>query len=68
VAQQVCSDRLGMLPGAGKRREVARVGQISAEGFSRDHPVLCWHLPIPNTHSLLHFSYQTAELTVSLYS
>lgn len=28
----------GVLPGAGMRQEMAKVGPISAEGFSRDHP------------------------------
>lgn len=38
MALQVCDNWPGMLLGAGTRQEVAKVGQSSAEGFSRDHP------------------------------
>lgn len=42
----------------------ARVGQVTAEGLSRDHPAprsgwgggLRWHFPDPSARSRLHFS------------
>lgn len=41
---------------------LAETTQHRAQGRLR------WHFPVPNTRSLLDFSYKTAELTISLYS